>query len=205
MQYILEGILYGLTLSILLGPIFIALTQSAIDRGYQAGIAVGVGIWFSDFLFITITYQFIQNISQAVNGEAFQLTSGILGGIILIGFGAYSFLKKPGLSGPQDMKGIKTYFQFFVKGFLVNTVNPFTFVFWISVISTYILARNITPVESFQFLSSILFVIILTDSLKVFLAHILRKFLTNHHILWINRIAGGALAVFGILLIIWSV
>lgn len=205
MQYALEGILFGLTLSILMGPIFIALTQSSIERGYQAGLAVGAGIWISDFLFIVLTYEFVHRITHIIDGEYFQLVMGIIGGVVLISFGLYSILSKYKELDRSKISGAKSYIQYFIKGFLINTINPFTFIFWISVITTYVLSRNISGWESLAFLGSILFVIIITDSLKVFLAQLLRKRLTGRHMLWINRIAGAALTVFGVLLIIWSV
>lgn len=52
MQYVFEGILLGLTLTILLGPIFVALTQTGIKHGIRAGISVGTGIWTSDLIVI---------------------------------------------------------------------------------------------------------------------------------------------------------
>ncbi len=205
MQFVIEGILFGLTLSILLGPIFIALTQSSIEKGYKAGLSVGMGIWVSDLLFIVLTYEFIHRITHIVNGEYFQLSMGIIGGLVLIGFGIYSLFSKVKEISKSEISGAKSYLQFFIKGFLVNTVNPFTFIFWISVITTYVLGRNINGLQSVEFLGAILFVIICTDSLKVFLAQLLRKKLQPIHLQWINRIAGAALAVFGVLLIVWSV
>ena len=205
MQFVIEGILFGLTLSILLGPIFIALTQSSIEKGYKAGLSVGVGIWVSDFLFIVLTYEFINRISHIVNGDYFQFVMGLIGGLVLIGFGIYSIFSKVKEISTTQIKGAKSYFQFFTKGFLINTINPFTFIFWISVISTYVLGRQITGIQSAEFLGSILFVIILTDSLKVLLAQLLRKKMKRIHLLWINRVAGGALAIFGVLLIFWSI
>ncbi|WP_235297733.1 LysE family translocator [Portibacter marinus] len=205
MQYVLEGALFGLTLSILVGPIFIALTQSSIEKGYKAGLSVGAGIWISDLLFIVLTYEFVHRITHIVNGDYFQLSMGILGGIVLIGFGIYSLFSRLKELTTTEISGVKSYAGFFVKGFLVNTINPFTFVFWISVITTYVLAREISGWESIFFLGSILLVIIITDSLKVLMAQVLRKKLRGIHLLWINRVAGAALAVFGVLLIIWSV
>ncbi|GLR17966.1 hypothetical protein GCM10007940_25810 [Portibacter lacus] len=195
----------GLTLSILLGPIFIALTQSSIEKGYKAGLSVGLGIWVSDLLFIVLTYEFVHRITHIINGEYFQLSMGILGGIVLISFGLYSIFSKLKEFSADEIKGVKGYLGHFTKGFLINTINPFTFIFWISVISTYVLARNTTGWNSIAFLGSILVVIIITDSLKVLLAQLLRKKLTSTHMLWINRIAGIALTIFGILLIVWSI
>lgn len=205
MQYVIEGVLFGLSLSILLGPIFIALTQSSIEQGHKAGLSVGLGIWISDLIFIIITYLFINKISETVTGDQFKLIMGIIGGLVLIVFGLLAIFRQPQLGDRGKFSGLRHYFQFFSKGFLVNTINPFTFVFWISVISTYVLGKGTNKTESLLFLGSILMVIIITDSLKVFLANLLRKILKEIHVIWINRIAGISLGIFGVLLIIWSV
>lgn len=205
MQYILEGIGYGLTLAILLGPIFITLTQSAIERGQKAGFSVAFGVWVSDLLFIILTYLFIQRISNIVEGESFTLYVGIIGGIILILFGVYAFLKKTEAIKGVEISGAKSYIHFFSKGFAVNTFNPFSFVFWISVISTYILGEGLSRGAAAQFLGGIFFTIVVTDILKVFLAQVLRKRLNLKYLSLINKIAGAALAIFGIILIIRSI
>jgi len=48
MQYVLEGLLLGLSLSFLLGPIFIVLVQSSLEQGSKAGFLAAAGIWFSE-------------------------------------------------------------------------------------------------------------------------------------------------------------
>ena len=47
-----SGILLGLTLSILTGPILFTIIQTSIEEGFRAGITVASGIWISDLLFI---------------------------------------------------------------------------------------------------------------------------------------------------------
>ena len=64
MNLILDGLLLGLTLAILLGPIFVALTQTGIQRGVRAGLSVGTGIWISDILVIVTAYFFIKEIDE---------------------------------------------------------------------------------------------------------------------------------------------
>ncbi|MEJ6695802.1 MAG: hypothetical protein QNK55_00365, partial [Saprospiraceae bacterium] len=58
----LEGVVFGLILTIMLGPIFVALTQTGIDKGARAGITVGVGVWSSDLLVILFSYLFISQV-----------------------------------------------------------------------------------------------------------------------------------------------
>lgn len=189
-------------LAIMVGPIFVALMQTSIEKGGRAGLMVGLGIWISDFLFITITYYFINKISNIVNDSAFQYWMGLLGGFILIVFGVSAMIKQVEVVIGRPSFNAKSLFSFWTKGFLVNTVNPFSFVFWIGVISTYVIGKKVTPYEAAVFLSTILGVIILTDSLKVLLAKAIRKRLNEKVISWSIKLAGFILFLFGIALIV---
>ena len=201
LNLIIEGIVLGLTLAILMGPIFIALTSTAIERGARAGLTVGIGIWISDFIIIAGVYLFVHSLNTMINNYTFQYWMGLLGGFILITFGIGSILKKAKLEDHALKNTTKDYVGFFTKGFLVNTINPFTFVFWIGVTSTYVIGRKISITEAFIFLGSIMLVVILTDSLKVILAKMIRKKLKAHHINILGKVAGIALIVFGLVLL----
>lgn len=201
MNYFLEGILFGLTLTILVGPIFIALTQTAIEKGFKAGAIVGLGVWTSDILIIMGSYLFIKTLNETVENNNFEFWMGIIGGVILFAFGIISFFTKVDLNLPQSKLTTLHYAGFWLKGFLVNTVNPFTFIFWIGVISTYVFGRNITTDQAILFLSSIMMTVVITDLLKVTLAKLIRSKLNNRHITWFGRIAGIGLMCFGIFLI----
>lgn len=199
--YVLEGILFGLTLTVLLGPIFIALTQTAIEKGGRAGMMVGLGVWCSDTLIISMTYLFIQIISKTVHSEDFKFYLGTLGGVVLMAFGVGAFFKKISLSEERQKYSKRHYAGFWLKGFIVNTFNPFTFVFWIGVISTYVIGREISSRYAWVFLISIMITIILTDSMKVGLAKMIRHKLQENHMVWFSRVAGVALFIFGVYLL----
>ena len=199
--YILDGLALGMGLAVLLGPIFVALTQTSIEQGGRAGLTVGTGIWVSDILIVTIIYFFVNKISNVIQDGTFQYWMGLFGGFILIVFGISAMVKTVELTYEKQSFTAKNYVGFWLKGFVVNTVNPFTFVFWISVISTYIIGKKSSPSQVWVFLSTILFTIIITDSLKVILAKFLKRKLKKEMVQWIIRIAGFALLVFGIALI----
>lgn len=201
MNYFVEGILFGFTLTILLGPIFIALTQTAIEKGGRAGLTVATGVWCSDILIISSCYIFIKALSNIVENDAFNYWMGMIGGIVLIIFGLGSFFAKIDLDAERKKHTSLHYAGFWLKGFLVNTINPFTFIFWIGIISTYIIGRKISPNESFIFLGSIMLTIFTTDILKVYGAKMIRDKLKSHHIMIFGRLAGVGLIIFGMFLI----
>jgi len=180
------------------------LTQIALEKGAKAGIVASTGVWVSDIIIITVCYIFIKKINYLVQDETFTYWMGLLGGFILIAFGAGTLFKKVNLVFDNTAHSANDYFGFWTKGFLVNTINPFTFVFWIGVISTYVIKAKISGLKSIVFFSSIMLVIIMTDSLKVILAKTIRTRLDEKNVSIISKIAGVALVIFGIILLLKS-
>ncbi len=197
MSYIAEGILGGLSLAILLGPIFIVLVQTALERGARAGLSVGTGIWTSDFLIIGLFYYFLSKIQNVVEDPDFIFWFGAIGGLIMFGFGIYLALQKTSLDYSKVKINAVRFFGYWTKGFLVNTINPFTFIFWIGFITSFVISRRLDGHDSSLILGSILLTIVITDSLKVILAKMILKKLNEGLLSKVNRIAGVAVAIFG--------
>ena len=87
MDLLIKGIFLGLTLSILVGPIIFALLQTAIERGFRAGMMVGLGVWVSDLMYISIAYFGVSYIVAITEYEGFEEILGTIGGFTLIGLG----------------------------------------------------------------------------------------------------------------------
>lgn len=202
MTYILQGIGLGLTLTILIGPIFVALTQTGMDKGIKAGLMVGAGIWFSDILVIVSGYFFIKEIQQWIQDPVFHRWLGFSGGMILLITGISTILRKAELSMTQSGFSAKSYLGFWTKGFSVNFFNPFTFVFWLGVMTSYVITKAINGTEAFLLFGSVMVTIMITDSLKVVLGKYIRKRSNPGMISRISKIAGVALCIFGLILII---
>ncbi|MEY3419927.1 MAG: hypothetical protein RIR48_207 [Bacteroidota bacterium] len=204
MQYIADGVMLGLTLTILLGPIFVALTQTGIQHGIRAGIAVGTGIWLSDFIVIAASYFFILQLTELTQSESFKFGMGLAGGLVLMGSGLISILKTHKGEDKTPAFNAKSYFGYFTKGFAVNFINPFTFIFWISVMTSYVSVKGISGTETLLLFGTIMMTIMITDSLKVIMAKAIRSKLQLRHIEIFSKIAGILLFVFGIVLLVRS-
>jgi len=196
MEYVVEGILLGLFLAISMGPIFVTLTQASIERGALAGMTVGFGVWISDLLILGFSILTIGRINKVVNGESFQFWMGLSGAIVLFIFGIVLLVQKPVLQKAQEMLSIKGFATFFTKGFLINTINPFTFIFWLSVLSTYMIGRKVSNNDLSILLFTIMFMIIISDSFKVLLAKLIRERLEQKHLEIISQAAGIGLIIF---------
>lgn len=202
---LLEGIKVGLILSFMIGPIFFALVQTSVDEGFRAGMMVAVGIWVSDTSYVLGVYFGVSLLANVVNTQTFTLTLGIAGSILLTIFGLATLLTIPkGLltNTLPEYKRSSSYLSLFIKGFLINTINPFTVFFWTSLMGSVVIKDGFNGTQAFVFFAGVLGTIVVTDLLKVFLAKRIRYSLRPVHLLWLRRISGAALIAFGVVLLV---
>ncbi len=203
---LLQGIQTGLILAIMLGPIFFALVQAGVERGMRAGLMVGFGIWISDLIFILTVFFAASFLIEVIEWSGFKATFGTFGGVILIGFGIGMMMTKsaplPVVREKRPEIGARTYLGLWVKGFLINTINPFTFFFWLSVMSSIMLGDDYSTNYATLFFVGVMLTIVLTDTLKVVMAKYIRRYMTDHHIHVLRMVSGAALVIFGIVLMV---
>lgn len=201
---LLGGIKVGLILSFMIGPIFFALVQTSVEEGFRAGAMVALGIWMSDASFVLAVYYGVSYLAEIVKAPSFSLILGIAGSILLACFGLATLLTTPkGLLSNTlpEYKRSSSYLSLFIKGFLINTINPFTVFFWTSLMGTVVVKDGFDGQQAFWFFGGVLGTIVVTDLLKVILAKKIRYSLRPIHLLWLRRISGGALIVFGVVLL----
>jgi threonine/homoserine/homoserine lactone efflux protein len=204
MDMLFGGIKVGLILSFMIGPIFFALVQTSVEEGFRAGAMVALGIWVSDTSFVLAVYYGVSYLAEIVKAPSFSLILGIAGSILLACFGLATLLTTPkGLLSNTlpEYKRSSSYLSLFIKGFLINTINPFTVFFWTSLMGTVVVKDGFDGQQASWFFGAVLGTIVVTDLLKVILAKKIRYSLRPVHLLWLRRISGGALIVFGVVLL----
>lgn len=204
MNLLLDGIKWGMVLCLLIGPIFFALVQTGVEQGVRAGSMVGLGIWVSDLLYISIVYWGLSYAGRLIQADSFPLYLGVAGSAILLLFGTGTLLTPPAAGQLSKKTTIRSssYFSLWLKGFLINTINPFTVFFWVGIMTTVVVKDGLEGPQASLFFGGILGTVILTDFLKVLLAKKIRRWLRPWHLLWMRRISGAALIAFGIVLLI---
>lgn len=199
-QTITQGILFGLTLSLMAGPAFFSLIQTSISKGFKKGSQLAMGISISDITMVFVAWYGLSSIFQTPNA---QKILSVVGGIFLLVFGVYTALKKH-ITPPKQPKdiSIKTKFQFkyIAKGFAFNILNPSIWIFWLIPISV---ASSFPKVNlQITFLISILVTVFCLDLVKCAIAYEIKRFMTDRVITYVNRVIGSILIVFGIYLIL---
>jgi len=196
-----DGLILGITLSTFFGfgPALFALVQTSIHRGVKAAISLAFGVFMSDLLLVLLTFE---GALQVVEEPKNKLAFGLVSGLILVIFGVVTYLKKPKTETEEiKLKNPKTI-TFILKGFFLNVVNPFIWIFWmgtmIAVTANY--GKNEKAIL-FMFLTALL-TVFSADCLKSYLAAKLKPLLTIKVLTLINNIAGIGLIIFGLSLIL---
>lgn len=199
MDLIWEGFKFGLLLTIMVGPIFFAIIQTGVEEGFKAGAIVGLGIWLSDLLYILFVYFSMSFVAELQENRTFILTTGIIGSGILIAIGIGTFLSKaPSFAHTSAQSQRTSIPKLFTRGFLINTINPFTIFFWFSVMSTMVVNNSFNVYQLSLFFGTIMATIITTDLTKAYLAKMISTKLTQKHIAMTRKVTGIILVLFGI-------
>ena len=198
-EALLKGLTLGLLLSISVGPVIFSIIKQSLNNGHRGGLAFIIGVSISDIALVLVSNVFTE-LFTSIN-EHRQII-GIVGSLFLIGVGVYFlFFKKVKVDegGKQVFKFRKRdYIKIVVSGFLMNTLNPAVFIFWLST-STAFIIHSIN--ERLTIFITCLIFVFTADFAKVMLAHKIRSRLTVHNIHIINRVNGIILIGFGIVLI----
>lgn len=194
MHPILNGILFGLLLCILIGPVFFALIQNSIEKGFWSGFFMAIGVALSDAFYIVITYF---GISQLVESENFKMWLGGVGGAIMLGFGIfYLFKSVPKNVVMKNVNGNRDGVKQILKGFFLNGVNPFVLFFWIGIVSKVSIDFEYSSNQALGFFIALVGTVFIVDVLKSHFATKLREIVTVRFMKIMNRVVGMALILF---------
>lgn len=205
---IYEGFLLGLVLAFSIGPAFFALINTGISHGFKSGATMAFGIFFSDVFFVTVTVLLIHfGMSDLLTDPQHQAFIGVIGGIVLVVYGAFHFHSsaKSNLPSNNDENVIKEKSPrasiLFMKGFFLNMFNPFVWIFWISTTTIVSTKYEFHIYRVILFFACALGMVISTDLLKTFIAGEIKSRLTSPMMTKVRYFSGSMLILFGLYLI----
>lgn len=208
MEYILlKGIVTGLILSIMLGPVFFLLIETSIRKGIRSAFYFDLGVFSSDFIYISVAYIFYHEISSLLSGSHIFLFKAI-GGLVFIAYGVIA-LKKKRQSKIEESDNLEIdnsnnheFWSNFIKGFILNFANPMIILYWLSVITIGIQReQNIMGIDPIiLYMATILLTFFAVDVGKIFAAKKLQPVVTPQLLKNINFFIAIILIGFGAVL-----
>lgn len=197
---ILKGIALGLVIATLVGPVFFALLQTSIKQGVKHAIFMALGISLSDASYIFLTYF---GIAQFSENPMFIKIMGLGGGSILVLTGLVALFKKAHVV-EASTEGLtkKDRLRYFIKGFVLNFINPAVFLFWVGAVGVVSLEYDYENMKVGLFFVCTLLTVFATDVSKIYVATRLSKIIDDRVLNIINKIAGLAMVIYGIKLFV---
>ncbi|HEY6162425.1 MAG TPA: LysE family transporter [Bacteroidia bacterium] len=209
-QAIWQGLVLGMLLCISIGPGFFALLRTSLNQGYQSGIALAIGIFLSDTTCVFLAYQ---GASKLFTHEGNKFITGVIGGTIVMVFGIFYIVQKksieensvsdeniPLLDDQRRRKGVN-YPLSIAKGFILNIINPFVILLWLSWVGIVSSNINFKHIHIFIFFATTLLTVLTTDILKALAAHKIKQMLNAQLLERINRLVGVIMVGCGIWMI----
>ncbi|MES2591342.1 MAG: LysE family transporter [Bacteroidota bacterium] len=193
-EAVLQGIIMGLILSTFCGPIFFMLINLGISSTPKSVFYLAFGTFLSDLIIILLLlFVALGAISELKQLEFLYY----IGGAILIYFGIRNLLSEPVIL-QQTETSQKDLYKIFLKGFMINSLNPNILFFWFGAMmlafSTY---RNDKNLVLTHFISG-LSVSFLTDFLKGYSAFHLKRYIKPPFLKVLNKISGLIIIGFGL-------
>lgn len=197
MEIILNGVISGVVLALLVGPVFFTILQTSIERGFGSGALVAVGVSLSDAFYITLTYL---GVYRLFDNGTFREYLAYFGGIVLLTFGIYYLFVKSRKAGviSREQVQVSNPWKLIAKGFIINGLSPMVLIFWLGTVGLATTKFGYaTPQKAVPYFASIVSTVLLTDILKAKVADKLRRLLTPRFIRNLNILLGFVLLIFG--------
>ena len=196
---VVKGVLLGLFMAISVGPTLFAIIKYSLKLSYKAGIAFVLGVSVSDILYVIIANA-AANWLQVLRG--FDNYIAYIGGALLVIIGLVGIFKKQKDDGPAGEDFVITnrhYFNIWLGGFMVNTINPAVIFWWLSAVTA---TANMHLTYRIILFGTCLGLVLSIDFSKVFLAEAIRRKLTTNVIGLLHKLSALILLIIGLLLIL---
>lgn len=213
-EWALWAILLGLFLGLVInmGPAFITLVQTSLHRDFKAAVRFAFGVIMNDAVVIAVCI-----FTSFQLGMQFDLGVpwfSIAAGAVLVAFGILTFRIKVRKKETLREKRAKELLEekenddcpsslyFIGKGFALNVLNPFVWIFWFSAVAIVAGGTGDT-LTTIIFFSIVLATSFSLDVLKAWGAAKLKRFFDEDRTKTMNRIAGLLLVGCGLYFIVF--
>ena len=83
MDFYLQAFGIGFLLSVMVGPVFFVLLETSITKGVRAALALDLGVFISDIVYILFAFIFASQLKSLTSGDGKNnLILAIIGGIL---------------------------------------------------------------------------------------------------------------------------
>ncbi|MCS6917522.1 MAG: LysE family transporter [Chitinophagales bacterium] len=193
-----QGALLGLIAAFSLGPVFFGILDTGIRRGARFALAFSFGVMLSDVSVIVFSFF---SLSKWIKDAEVRNIVGALGGLILVLYGLYQLIKPISLQVKEVELRSRDLLLYVGKGFLINAINPFVYLFWIGAMSIVAVDPAYEQQHVLQFFLGTFGTILALDLVKSYFSSRLKQVLTPRLVRVLTRGVGIGIILFGMRLL----
>jgi threonine/homoserine/homoserine lactone efflux protein len=190
-EYVLSAFVFGLTAGFKPGPLGIVVIQQTLTHGLKHGIRASLAPIITDGPIIFVAFAIL---TQFKDIGLFIGILSFLGGLYLLWL-SLKILKLKEINVSKSL-GTPASFATAIK---VNFLSPNPYLFWFTVGGAYLASGNQS--ESIVFVIVAIGTLVLSKMVIAWVAFNFREFLDSRAYLWVMRILGGLLSIFGFMLL----
>jgi threonine/homoserine/homoserine lactone efflux protein len=195
---LLRGMILGFAIAAPVGPIGLLCIQRTLSQGQMVGLASGLGAATADAFYGTVAAFGLTIVSSFLIEQQFWLA--LVGGLFLCYLGVTTLLASPATEAAKsEAQGAGGAY---ISTFVLTITNPMTILSFVAIFAGAGLATlggdtlSSATIVLGVFLGSAAWWLLLSGGVSLLRSHI-----TANVLLWVNRVAGAILVLFGVLAI----
>lgn len=200
LELLIRGLAAGLIITAPVGPVNVLCVQRTITKGWRSGLFSGLGSAAADTIYAAIAGFSISFIIQFLLREIFWIR--FFGGILLIGLGVWYYFRPPQHLDKEKKSDSDTSDS--ASTFLLTLTNPTTVLSFLAVLAGLGLSESRPWYLTLVMIGGIFAGAMLWWFILTGVANRLRDKFTDRSMVWMNRIGGLAIGIFGVVMLILS-
>ena len=200
-QLLIEGAVIGFLIALPVGPAAILCIRRTVGAGVIAGVMTGLGAALGDAVFGGVAAFGLTFIADFIHRNEFWIRAA--GGLFLLMMGISTLRHRPRNIGDpvamdREHRGL-SYLRYCVSSLLITVFNPIT----VMAFGVVFAAQGLSDVGNDTLAATILVTAVFAGALGWWallcaIALLFRHRFDERGLLWLNRISGSALVIFGV-------
>ncbi len=196
---VFKGMLIGMIASAPMGPVGVLCVQRTLNKGRWYGLVTGFGAAASDIIYAGITGFGMAFVMDFVNNEQNKFYLQIIGSVLLLAFGVYTWCTDPTKNIHQSGQKKGSLWYNMWTAFLVTFSNPLIIFLFMALFAQFAFVIPDRPFEMFVGFASIVGGALLWWYGLSWLVDKVRVIFDNQGIRIINQIIGAAVIIFSVI------
>ena len=202
---VFKGILIGIVASAPMGPVGVLCVQRTLNKGRWYGFATGLGAAVSDIIYALITGLGMSFVMDLVSNAETKFYLQIVGSIILLAFGIYSYRSNPTKNMHISGKTKGTLLHNAITAFIVTFSNPLIIFLFMGCYAQFAFVVPDHPFEMCLGYTSIVFGALLWWFGLTWVIDKVRSIFDTTGIVIINKVIGSIVVIFSLIVLLGTI